>query len=156
MFLLNGHAQFPCKLRSMNRNAFQLGLKIPNPLLSRMKVFTSQVSHSEMFKENLRKRCRINFLCPPSFKTLRVRAGGEPNSPAPRFADVRWATSSSSLSRRRSCSIWDGGTAGGRARHRSSESGQILQGSFSSVSKPIFASTYSFESSRRDLHNTLL
>ena len=32
---------------------------------------------------------------------------------------------------------------------------QTLQGSFSSVSKPMFASEYSFESSRRDLHNTL-
>ena len=36
------------------------------------------------------------------------------------------------------------------------ESGQTLQGSFSSISKPIFASKYSLESSRRDLHNTLL
>ena len=36
------------------------------------------------------------------------------------------------------------------------ESGQTLQGSFSSVSTPIFASKYSLESSRRDLHNTLL
>ena len=37
-----------------------------------------------------------------------------------------------------------------------SESEQTLQGSFSAVSKPIFAIKYSFESSRRDLHNTLL
>ena len=36
------------------------------------------------------------------------------------------------------------------------ESGQTLQGSFSAVSKPIFASKYSLESSRRDLHITLL
>ena len=36
------------------------------------------------------------------------------------------------------------------------ESGQTLQGSFSSISKPNFASKYSFESSRRDLHNALL
>ena len=36
------------------------------------------------------------------------------------------------------------------------ESGQILQGSFSAVSKPNFASKYSLESSRRDLHNALL
>ena len=36
------------------------------------------------------------------------------------------------------------------------ESGQTLQGSFSAVSKPNFASKYSFESSRRDLHNALL
>ena len=34
--------------------------------------------------------------------------------------------------------------------------GRILQGSFSAVSKRIFASEYSFESSRRDLHNALL
>ena len=34
--------------------------------------------------------------------------------------------------------------------------GQILQGSFSSVSKPNFASKYAFESSRRDLRNALL
>ena len=36
------------------------------------------------------------------------------------------------------------------------ESGQTLQGSFSAVSKPHFASQYTFQSSRRDLHNTLL
>ena len=36
------------------------------------------------------------------------------------------------------------------------ESGQTLQGSFSAVSKPIFATKYSLESSRRDLHNALL
>ena len=36
------------------------------------------------------------------------------------------------------------------------ESGQTLQGSFSAVSKPNFASKYAFESSRRDLHNALL
>ena len=36
------------------------------------------------------------------------------------------------------------------------ESGQTLQGSFSAVSKSIFASKYSLESSRRDLHNALL
>ena len=36
------------------------------------------------------------------------------------------------------------------------ESGQPLQGSISAVSKPIFASKYTFESSRRDLHNALL
>ena len=34
--------------------------------------------------------------------------------------------------------------------------GKLLQGSFSALSKPIFASGYSFESYRRDLHNTLL
>ena len=31
-----------------------------------------------------------------------------------------------------------------------------LEGSFSAVSKPNFASKYAFESSRRDLHNALL
>ena len=31
-----------------------------------------------------------------------------------------------------------------------------LQGSFSAISKPHFASKYSLESSRRDLHNALL
>ena len=36
------------------------------------------------------------------------------------------------------------------------ESGQTLQISFSAVSKPNFASEYSLESSRRDLHNALL
>ena len=36
------------------------------------------------------------------------------------------------------------------------ESGQTLQGSFSAVSKPNFASKYSLESSRRYLHNALL
>ena len=36
------------------------------------------------------------------------------------------------------------------------ESGQTLQGSFSAVSKPIFASKYALESSRRDLHNAFL
>ena len=36
------------------------------------------------------------------------------------------------------------------------ESGQTLQGSFSAVSKPKFASKYSLESSCRDLHNALL
>ena len=36
------------------------------------------------------------------------------------------------------------------------ESGQTLQCSFSDVSKPNFASQYSLESSRRDLHNALL
>ena len=36
------------------------------------------------------------------------------------------------------------------------ESGQTLQGSFSAVSTPIFASKYSLESSRRDLHSALL
>ena len=36
------------------------------------------------------------------------------------------------------------------------ESGQSLQGSFSAVSKPKFASKYSLESSRQDLHNALL
>ena len=33
---------------------------------------------------------------------------------------------------------------------------QTLQGSFSAVSKPIFASKYAFESSRRDIHIALL
>ena len=33
---------------------------------------------------------------------------------------------------------------------------QTLQGSFSAVSKPKFATKYAFESSRRDLHNALL
>ena len=36
------------------------------------------------------------------------------------------------------------------------ESGQTLQGTFSAVSKPNFASTYALERSRRDLHNALL
>ena len=36
------------------------------------------------------------------------------------------------------------------------ESGQTLQGSFSAVSKPNFATKYALESSRRDLHNALL
>ena len=36
------------------------------------------------------------------------------------------------------------------------ESGQTLQGSFSAVSNPNFASKYSLESSRGDLHNALL
>ena len=36
------------------------------------------------------------------------------------------------------------------------KSGQTLQGSFSAVSKPNFASKYSCESSRRDLHNSHL
>ena len=36
------------------------------------------------------------------------------------------------------------------------ESGQTLQGSFSSVSKPMIATNYSLETSRRDLHNALL
>ena len=36
------------------------------------------------------------------------------------------------------------------------ESGQTLQVSFSAVPKPNFASKYSLESSRRDLHNALL
>ena len=36
------------------------------------------------------------------------------------------------------------------------EIGQTLQGWFSAVSTPIFASKYSLESSRRDLHNALL
>ena len=36
------------------------------------------------------------------------------------------------------------------------ESGQTLQGSFSAVLKPNFASKYALESSRRDLHNALL
>ena len=39
---------------------------------------------------------------------------------------------------------------------RSSLSRQTLEGSFSAVSKPKFASKYAFESSRRDLHNALL
>ena len=34
--------------------------------------------------------------------------------------------------------------------------GQTLEGSFSAVSKPNFASKYALESSRRDLHNALL
>ena len=34
--------------------------------------------------------------------------------------------------------------------------GQTLEGSFSALSKPNFASKYAFESSRRDLHNALL
>ena len=34
--------------------------------------------------------------------------------------------------------------------------GQTLQGSFSAVSRPNFASKYAFESSRRDLQNALL
>ena len=36
------------------------------------------------------------------------------------------------------------------------ESGQTLQASFSSVSKPQFATKYALQSSRRDLHNALL
>ena len=36
------------------------------------------------------------------------------------------------------------------------ESGQTLQGPSSAVSKPKFASKYSLETSRRDLHNALL
>ena len=34
--------------------------------------------------------------------------------------------------------------------------GKTLEGSFSAVSNPIFASKYAFESSRRDLHNAFL
>ena len=34
--------------------------------------------------------------------------------------------------------------------------GQILEGLFSAVSKPMFASKFSLESSRRDLHNAVL
>ena len=41
----------------------------------------------------------------------------------------------------------------GRRRHGIR---QTLEGSFSAVSKPNFASKYAFESSRRDLHNALL
>jgi len=57
-------------------------------------------------------------------------------------------------------------TASGVPRLRSKESGhdwilnwiftQTSRGSFSAVSTPIFASKYSLESSRRDLHNALL
>jgi hypothetical protein len=36
------------------------------------------------------------------------------------------------------------------------ESGHTIQGSFAAVSKPNFASKYSLENSRRDLHNALL
>ena len=36
------------------------------------------------------------------------------------------------------------------------ESGQTLQGAFLAASMPNFASNYSLESSRRDLHNALL
>ena len=35
------------------------------------------------------------------------------------------------------------------------ESGQTLQGSFSAVPKPMYATKYFMERSRRDLHNTL-
>ena len=69
-----------------------------------------------------------------------------------------WAASRSRLSSRPA----SGGTPGrGRARtcHLGdlyTESGQTLQGSFSAVSTPIFASKYALESSRRDLHNALL
>ena len=48
---------------------------------------------------------------------------------------------------------------GPRTRPRGSRAlciGQTLQGSFSAVSKPNFASKYAFESSRRDLRNALL
>ena len=47
-----------------------------------------------------------------------------------------------------------GGQANRAVRHRSI--GQTWEGSFSAVSKPNFASKYSLESSRRDLHNALL
>ena len=40
--------------------------------------------------------------------------------------------------------------------NRRSRIRQTLEGSFSAVSKPNFASKYAFESSRRDLHNALL
>ena len=51
-----------------------------------------------------------------------------------------------------------GRSGAGVTAHRESLGGilQTLQGSFSAVSKPNFASKYSFESSRRDLHDTLL
>ena len=39
---------------------------------------------------------------------------------------------------------------------RGRQEGQTVEGSFSAVPKPIFAITASFESSRRDLHNTHL
>ena len=46
----------------------------------------------------------------------------------------------------------------GRSRPSADDDGgrQTLEGSFSAVSKPNFASKYAFESSRRDLHNALL
>ena len=43
-----------------------------------------------------------------------------------------------------------------RARSSSRELGQLLEGSFSTVLKPNFASKSAFDSSRRDLHNALL
>ena len=46
--------------------------------------------------------------------------------------------------------------AGGSVIIMYAESGQTLQGSLSAVSKPNFASKYSLESSRRDLHDALL
>ena len=49
--------------------------------------------------------------------------------------------------------IWNNNTSNNNNLY--AEGGQTLQGSFSAVSKPIFASKYSFESSRRDLHNAL-
>ena len=42
------------------------------------------------------------------------------------------------------------------ARDLYTESGQTLQGSFSAVSKPNFASKHSYKSSPLDLHNALL
>ena len=43
-----------------------------------------------------------------------------------------------------------------RGARSAAERHATLEGSFSAVSKPNFASKYAFESSRRDLHNALL
>ena len=69
---------------------------------------------------------------------------------------LRWETSDRGARRARGGSTSAEKSSPKRMGAAGRSIGQTLQGSFSAVSKPNFASRYSFESSRRDLHNTVL
>ena len=118
-----------------------------------------------LFQSNLRKQIRklpkilksVKIIQYYSISFIRVlsRARARAASPAPRAGSARAAPGTGSR-----CGA---SPASRRGRPHvqnvlpaASSIGQTLQGSFSAVSKPIFATKYSLESSRRDLHNTLL
>ena len=82
------------------------------------------------------------IICQPNGGAVVPASCGGFNAGAPLRADPGWSHLPGRGTRR-------AGSPGPGA-------GPTLEGSFSAVSKPNFASNYAFESSRRDLHNALL
>ena len=91
-----------------------------------------------------------NFCTAPNYKSQHLRSAECGSPPTERHREVQHAFSALE----RSC---QNGVPPPPAVMLSCHGiRQTLEGSFSAVSKPNFASKYAFESSRRDLHNALL